>query len=178
MAMTNPTPTEPEVSTNSPAASARHSLSPAAWGALSAIAVAVIGGLVTVATTVIPLRQDQPKSPPPEKATLTTDAIAGKWTGIATADNGDRYTLSVAILPDCEVGDRCGTIAVAEVPCYGEISLYGVAENTFEFNVDQFDHRSSASCSPGAGEHFHLLPDGRLAYQADWGVEGILAAAR
>lgn len=175
--MTDPPPTEPEIPADSSASRTR--LSPAAWGALSAIAVALIGGLVTIVTAVIPFWQDQKNSSVSPLAPLTTEVIAGKWTGTATADHGnDRYTLSVAILPDCEVGDRCGTIAIAEVPCYGEISLYGVADGTFEFNVDHFDRRSSASCSPGAGEHFRLLPDGRLAYQADWGGEGILEAAR
>ncbi|WP_204141808.1 DUF5602 domain-containing protein [Halomicronema sp. CCY15110] len=74
--------------------------------------------------------------------------------------------------------DHCGTIAVAAVPGYGQIALYGISDGTFEFNVDHCDHRSSASGSPEAGEHFCLLPPQSARLPSRLGGEGVLAASR
>jgi CHAT domain len=110
---------------------------------------------------------------------VTADAIAAQWSGEAKTASGQIYTIQVEIRPSCQLGATCGTISVLQVPCYGEISLKAVQNDTYEFDVSNFDSRSSTTgCTPGAGEYFQLLPDGRLSYRADWGVQGVLDKAQ
>ncbi len=166
-------------------------LSKEAWAAVSAITVALIGGIAAIITTLIPkLPIGQTSSPTISSASIslpsggaslsvnssvaTADGIAGRWTGQAKNSSGDFYTISVEISLSCKLGEKCGTISVVQVPCYGEISLKAVQNDDYEFDVRNFDGRSSSKCTPGAGEHFKFLPDGRLSYRADWGVQGIL----
>jgi hypothetical protein len=182
-------PVKPEVEAE--ASGNQKGLSKEAWAAVSAIAVALIGGLVAIVTAIIPkLPSDQPlpsptravSSPPstvPNSPTgntqvMTADAIANRWTGQAKTSSGEVYTINVEIRPACQLGQKCGTISVLQMPCYGEIALKAVQSDDYEFDVSNFDARSSAKCKPGAGEHFKLLPDGTLGYRADWGVQGIL----
>jgi hypothetical protein len=55
------------------------------------------------------------------------------------------------------------------VPCYGQISLVGVEDDEVEFRVANFTAESNQQiCQPGAGEHFRLRPDGRLAYRTTY----------
>jgi hypothetical protein len=173
--MTDPNSPDSEPTPEASSRETSPGLSPAAWTGISAIAVALIGGLVTMATTLIPLGQ-KPASTPPDKTVVpTADALAGRWAGMAHTADGQTYTIALSIRTACQVGQTCGTISVLEVPCHGELSLYGRADDNYEFNVGHFDSSSSATCTPGAGEHFHKLPDGGLSYRADWGIEGILS---
>ena len=153
-----------------------------AWTAIGAVAVALIGGAVTIITTIIPkLQIDRPSSSPTEfvsPSINTADAIAGKWSGEAKTSSGDFYTINVEIRPACKLNEKCGTISVLQLPCYGEISLKAFQNGDYEFDVSNFNARSSAKCTPGAGEHFKPRPDGRLSYRADWGVQGILDKVR
>lgn len=171
--MTEPNSPEPKPAPRESSQDKSPGLSPAAWTGLSAIAVALIGGLVTLATTLIPLRET-PSSPTVNTAAPNADVLAGRWAGSAHTPDGQTYTIALSIRTTCQVGQICGTISVLEVPCHGELSLYGVTDDNYEFNVDHFDRSSSANCTPGAGEHFHKLPNGDLAYRADWGIEGVL----
>jgi len=164
-------------------------LSKEAWAAVSAIAVALISGAVAIITTMIPKPSAQTSSSPTASIStspsviaspsanaqvVTADAIAKHWSGKAKTSSGELYTIDVTIHPSCKLGGKCGTISVLQVPCYGEISLKAVQNDDYEFDVSNFDNRSSAKCTPGAGEHFKPLPDGRLSYRADWGIQGIL----
>jgi hypothetical protein len=168
-------------------------LSKEAWAAVSAIAVALISGAVAIITTVIPKPSAQPSSSPTASIAtspsviaspsinaqvVTADAIAKHWSGQAKTSSGELYTINVTIHPSCKLGEKCGTISVLQVPCYGEISLKAVQNDDYEFDVSNFDNCSSAKCTPGAGEHFKPLPDGRLSYRADWGVQGVLDKAQ
>lgn len=158
-------------------------LSKEAWAAVSAITVALIGGAVAIITTLIPEHQVAQPSPSPGSvspsgntvdAIHTADAIAGRWSGEAKTSSGEFYTINVEIRQSCKLDEKCGTISVLQVPCYGEISLKAFQNEDYEFDVSNFDGRSSTTCTPGAGEHFKPLPGGRLSYRADWGVQGIL----
>jgi len=155
-------------------------LSKEAWAAVSAIAVALISGAVAIITTIIPKPQPVPPSLSPGSASPinTADAIASHWVGQAKISSGEFYTINVDIRQSCKLGEKCGTISVLQVPCYGEVSLKAIHNEDYEFEVSNFDSRSSAKCTPGAGEHFKLLLDGRLSYRADWGVQGILDKAQ
>lgn len=88
--------------------------------------------------------------------------------------SGQAFTIDLEIRQGCKVGEKCGTISVLQVPCYGKIYLKEMFNDSYEFDVRNFDNRSSKQCSPGAGEHLKLLPDGKLSYKADWGIQGIL----
>jgi hypothetical protein len=156
-------------------------LSKEAWAAVSAIAVALIGGAVAIMTAMIPkLPIDKPSSSPipvspsVDLQVVTADAIAGKWRGEVRTTSGETFTISAEIRQSCRLNEKCGTISVLQVPCYGEISLKALQSENYEFDVSNFDGRSSPKCTPGAGEHFKPLPDGRLSYRADWGIQGIL----
>jgi len=159
-------------------------LSKEAWAAVSAIAVALISGAVAIITTIIPKSPIGQPSPSPSgsvspsvntaDAIHTADAIAGKWSGEARTTSGETFTINAEIRQSCRLNEKCGTISVLQVPCYGEISLKALQNEDYEFDVSNFDSRSSPKCTPGAGEHFKPLPDGRLSYRADWGVQGIL----
>ena len=160
-------------------------LSKEAWAAVSAIAVALIGGVVAIMTAMIPkLPLDKPSSSPipvspsVDSRVVTADAIANRWTGRAKNSSGELYTITVEIRQSCKLGEKCGTISVLPVPCYGEISLKSVQSDDYEFDVSNFDSRSSPKCTPGAGEHFKLLSNGKLSYKADWDAQGILGKAQ
>lgn len=102
--------------------------------------------------------------------------IAGKWSGQASDASGTSFRIEVEIYASCKLNEKCGTISVSHVPCYGQISLKEASNGDYEFNVGNFDSRSDAkNCQPGAGEHFKLLADGKLSYAASYsGAKGTL----
>jgi hypothetical protein len=179
-------------------------LSKEAWTAVSAIAVALIGGIVTIATTILNQPLPSPSTSPPSTPPTTgsssapnpvptvfptpsasapleiSNAILGKWLGSAKDPSGASFRIAVEIHRGCHLNKRCGSISVPEVPCYGEISLQNVSNNDYEFYVSNFDSRSNLTlCKPGAGEHFQPLSDGRLAYKATYSdAQGILEKVR
>ena len=167
-------------------------LSKEAWTAISAVAVALIGGIVTLVTTLVNKQPSpSPSSTAPSSDTsLPTPASSpsvpvqpemaniplGKWSGVVKEPSGTSFPINVEINQDCSLNQKCGYISVPEVPCYGEISFVSVKSNYYEFDVSNFDTRSDPNiCKPGAGELFRLLPDGRLADKATYSnAEGIL----
>ena len=191
--MTNKQPEQSKANPEVEESVKQKGLSKEAWAAVSAIAVALIGGIAATMTAIIPkLPLDQPASPPMTSAStsspsvlaspsvdsqVTADAIANHWAGSAKSSSGKVYTLTVEIRKACKLGEKCGAISVLPVPCYGEISLKAVQSDDYEFDVSNFDRRSSPTCTPGAGEHFKLLPNGNLSYRADWDAQGILGKA-
>ncbi|MGH9840943.1 MAG: hypothetical protein ACREEM_19485 [Blastocatellia bacterium] len=95
--------------------------------------------------------------------------IAGKWSGQAKDPSGTTFQVEVDIYSSCKLNEKCGTISVSHVPCYGEIFLKEAGGGDYEFHVDNFDNRSDLkTCQPGAGEHFKLLADGKLSYVATY----------
>jgi hypothetical protein len=154
-------------------------LSKEAWTAISAVAVAIIGGIFTVVTTL--LNKQSPSSPsspstsaPPQPK--VANIPVGKWSGVAKEPSGANFPINVEINQVCSLKQKCGYISVPKVPCYGEISFVDINNDYYEFDVSNFDVRSDPKiCKPGAGELFRLLPDGRLAYKATYSnAEGVL----
>jgi hypothetical protein len=156
----------------------RKGLSKEAWVAIGTISAALITGIVTL---IIHLSPQQPKSNPaptvtplpataspsqlPPPSSKTADSIAGKWSGTAKDNAGKSFQITLEIRKSCAVNERCGLISVSHVPCYGEVFLEKAEGKDFEFRVANFYGQSNrAVCQPGAGEHFHLRPDGRLDY--------------
>jgi hypothetical protein len=105
----------------------------------------------------------------------TVASLAGSWSG-PVQEASATYEMTVDIRESCVLNAVCGAIALPHVPCYGEISLQSEMEGDFEFRVDRFDARSNAAkCTPGAGEHFRLMSDGKLQYWASYSeAKGVL----
>lgn len=172
----------------------RRGLTPAGWTAISAIAVAVIGAVVTLTTTwwqrptsaakVEPpgavARVSEPaaskaEAGPPGVALPDPTRWAGSWIGSAQAPGAPRFKVELVISPGCAQGKACGTISVPSVPCKGRITLAEVRPEGAEFGVDQFEAGSAPACQPGAGEVFKETPEGALAYTATYsGARGVL----
>lgn len=153
----------------------RKALSKEAWVAIGTIAAALITGIVTVIIHLLPAAEKSPAaavaSPSPVVSTSiqTADAIAGKWSGTARDSRGKTFQLTLEVRKSCALNERCGSISVSHVPCYGEVFLDKAQDLEFEFRVDNFDARSNRSvCQPGGGEHFKLRHDGRLVYSTTY----------
>jgi hypothetical protein len=119
-------------------------LSKEAWAAISAIAVALIGGIVTVVTTLCN-KQSSPSSSPtaPSSEVVTSPTPSspstsvpiqlevaniplGKWSGMAKEPSGTSFPINVEINQACSLNQKCGYISVPEVPCHGEISFVSI----------------------------------------------------
>ena len=165
----------------------RSGLSKEAWVAIGTIVAALITGIVTLLIHVLP--QAPPSQAPPVQSSTPpaststrpvatgVDAIVGKWVGMAQDSNGARFQVTLEIKKPCSPNEPCGSISVSHVPCYGEVFLVKAEDNDFEFRVDNFDGKSNPTiCQPGAGEHFTLRPDGKVAYKTTYEpvAQGIL----
>jgi hypothetical protein len=164
-------------------------LSKEAWAAISAIAVALIGGIVTVVTTLDNKQSSPSSSPPSEVVTSPSSPFTsasrrlevaniplGKWSGMAKEPSETPFPIIVEINQACSLNQKCGYISVPEVPCHGEISFVSINDDYYEFDVGNFDAGSDPNlCESGAGELLRLLPDGGLAYKATYSnAEAIL----
>ena len=138
------------------------------WQTLPGILTATATIITAVTGLIVALNQMGLFSKKAEKAPPAVDkpmTIAGKWSGQAKQSTGTSFQIDVLIRPSCKVGEKCGTISVSHVPCYGEITLKEVNSGDYEFSVSDFDNRSNSRvCTPGAGEHFRLLENGKLSY--------------
>jgi len=161
-------------------------LSKEAWIAAGAtLGAALIGGVVALWTHLTPAAQSSPApasaaattataSAAPDSSTQdaaasTINAIVGKWKGTARDSTGTTFQIALEVTDKCAPGQLCGSISVSHVPCYGQIFLENVDNGDVEFRVDNFDDRSNRQvCQPGAGEHFRLQPDGKLAYHTKY----------
>ncbi|MBV9880096.1 MAG: hypothetical protein JO180_06340 [Gemmatirosa sp.] len=158
-------------------ASPAKGLSKEAWGAITAITVAVISGAVTLAVHLWQPSKGA-SSPAPGassgSASVNADAIAGRWAGTAAGSDGHAFTVEAEIAPGCTPAARCGIISVSNLPCFGALYLYTIAGDDYEFRVDDFTKSSAKACTSGAGEHFRRLPDGTLQYTTNYGPRGVL----
>ena len=173
---------------SSDAGEGRKGLSKEAWVAISTITAALITGIVTLIIHLAPPKPSSNPGPTPSPAQvtaasaqtpvgITADAIAGKWTGQARDTNGKSFQITLEIKKSCTINERCGLISVSHLPCYGEVFLEKARDRDFEFRVDNFYGQSNReSCQAGAGELFHLRPDGKLDYKTTYEpeAEGLL----
>jgi hypothetical protein len=155
-------------------------LSKEVWTAISAIVVALIGGIVTIFATIY---KPSPSPSPSTSASIDSptqpkvaDIPLGKWSGMAKEPSGNSFPINVEINQACSLNKKCGYISVPEIPCNGEISFINVNNDYYEFDVSNFDAKSDLKiCKPGAGELFRVLPDSRLVYKATYSnAEGVL----
>jgi hypothetical protein len=168
---------------------------PSFWVTLPGILTAVAGLITAVTGLLVVLTQfvngdaekaeDSPatgaatsaQSPSEEKGTAGEgDALAGTWSGTAAHGNGgNRFRVRLDIASPCRLREPCGTISVSSVPCRGQVTLWKVRAETYEFYVDNFTGDSSPDCSPGAGDFFELVDDRTLRYTTDYAdIHGVL----
>lgn len=165
-------------------ARAKRRLSGEAWAAIGVIGAAVISGVVTLLIHVIP-GSGSPSTAAsgavPTKSTAsaatsqTTGAdsspvaqMIGSWKGTATDPDGTVFQITLDITRYCGLKEFCGSIAIPDVPCYGNVFLENVNNGDVEFKVQNFKAGSSPKCTAGAGEHFRLKSDGSLDYYASY----------
>lgn len=141
------------------------------WHTIPGVLTAIAGTITALTGLIAALHQvgivgvDKEKQPLPKNGpSLTADVIAGKWSGKAKSVDGALFQVDIEIENSCVLDGKCGVISVSHVPCHGELFLHGIENNNYEFRVDNFTNNSSAMCTPGAGEHFTILPDGTLLY--------------
>ena len=161
-------------------------LSKEAWIAIGTIVAALITGIVTLLIHILPqaprsqapAQSSTPPALPSSRPVATAaDALVGKWVGMAQDSTGTRFEVTLEIKKPCSPNEPCGSISVSHVPCYGEVFLVKMQNNDFEFRVDNFDAKSNQTiCQPGAGEHFKLRSDGKVAYTTSYEpiAQGIL----
>jgi hypothetical protein len=94
----------------------------------------------------------------------TADPVSGTWSGEATQATGESFEVRVEIKEGCAITERCGSISVSHVPCFGELYFHGFSRGRYEFSVDNFSRASARSCTPGAGEYLTPQEDGTLLY--------------
>ena len=147
-------------------------LSAGAWSAIAAIAVALISGVVTIATHTTRPSPAPPASdasgPPPIVWPTNADAVAGTWAGTVEGDDRAPFQVEAVIAKGCVPNARCGTISVNSTPCDGLLYLQSIDRDDYEFRVGKFTTTSSKKCTPGAGEHFRPQPDGTVLYSATY----------
>jgi hypothetical protein len=155
------------------AASKEGGLSAGAWGAITAITVAVVSGIVTLATHMMrpspPAPTADPGGPPAVAAFPTNaDAVAGTWAGTVAGDDGKPFQVEAVIARGCVPNARCGVISVSSTPCAGSLYLVTIDRDGYEFRVADFTRTSSKRCTPGAGEHLQPQADGTLLYTTSY----------
>ena len=161
-------------------------ISAAAWSAIAAIAVAVIGAVVTLTTAWWQHAPANPAaaSPPAPAAEPRTAELAaaadpaswkGAWTGVAQAPGEAPFAVQVTIAEGCVLNAPCGTIRVPK--CVGRLTLARLGDaGEAEFNVADFDASSDPEvCKPGGGEVLKAGAGGTLTYTATYsGATGVL----
>jgi hypothetical protein len=96
-------------------------------------------------------------------AMVTTDAIAGTWSGTISNLAGTFSTaLKLSIQAGCTPGKNCGSFSAPQLPCSGDLFLQTINSETFIFLEQNVS--GAASCKSGGIEQLQLLPDGTLSY--------------
>ena len=92
------------------------------------------------------------------------DSIAGKWTGtLFDILEPGSTPLKVEIQTGCTVGKVCGTFAIPELPCSGDLALVTINGKTFTFLEQNMSGGSSCVTSAGS-QYIRMRPDGSLAW--------------
>ncbi len=97
-------------------------------------------------------------------AIITTDAIAGTWSGTISSLTGTFSTsVNLSIQAGCKPGKVCGTFAAPQLPCTGDLFLETINGETFLFLEQNVS--GAASCKSGGYEQIQLLADRTLSYE-------------
>jgi len=97
-------------------------------------------------------------------AIVSTDAIAGTWSGTISNLAGTFSTsVKLSIQAGCTPGEDCGTFSAPQLPCNGDLFLKTINGQAFLF-LEQ-NASGAASCKSGGYEQLQLLADGTLSYE-------------
>jgi hypothetical protein len=155
-----------------------------AWAAIGAVGAAVITGVVALLVHLTPAAdREQPETRAAQSRPATTastsrpasakaspaEPMIGSWKGTATDTDNTVFRIAASFTQYCHLKEYCGSIAVPDVPCYGDLYLEKVTADDIEFKVQNFKAGSDPKCTPGGGEHFQLRSDGTLSYYASYG---------
>jgi hypothetical protein len=146
---------------------------PGVLTAIATVLTAVTGLLIAFGQLGLFDREDGNTAPNGQSSTAIStpgdtaenaDPVSGTWSGEATQGSGGSFEVRLEIKEGCEIAERCGSISVSHVPCFGDLSFYEVSRGRYEFSVDNFSGDSGTSCTPGAGEYLTPQEDGTLLY--------------
>ena len=99
----------------------------------------------------------------PAPASLSTDAIAGTWSGTIANPGGTFSTaVKLSIQAGCQPGKICGSFSAPQLPCNGNLFLQTINGETFLFQEQNAS--GAATCKSGGYEQLQLLGDGTLSY--------------
>lgn len=97
-------------------------------------------------------------------AIVTTDSIAGTWSGTISNLAGTFSTsVKLSIQTGCKPGEVCGTFSAPQLPCRGDLFLRTINGETFLF-LEQ-NASGAASCKSGGYEQLQLQADRTLSYE-------------
>ena len=160
---------------------------PGVLTAVATIITAVTGLLIAFGQLGLFEDEGTPTGGQPETVTpqlddqtdATTDPISGTWSGEATQETGGNFDVQLEIGKGCALNERCGTISVSNVPCFGDLFFHDFSGGRYEFSVENFSAASGDGCTPGAGEYLTPQGDGTLLYTTgyDPAIRGILYKA-
>ncbi len=92
-----------------------------------------------------------------------TDFIAGTWSGTISNPTGSfSAPISLSIQAGCEPDNVCGTFAVPQIPCAGDLYLQEIKDDVFLFQEQ--NTTGSANCKSGGYEELQLQAYGTLSY--------------
>jgi hypothetical protein len=91
---------------------------------------------------------------------VTTDAIAGTWSGnMHVSDRNAVERTKLIILAGCEPGSACGTLQNYPALCTWEITYDGFSGGAYQYH---FSKILAGPCGQGSKGSLTLLPDGSL----------------
>jgi hypothetical protein len=161
------------------------------WSSIPGVLTAV-GGIITAVTGLLIAlgsfgggdggteRQEERSQTPSLQVdnvgAATADPIAGTWVGEASQGDRGVFDVRLEIGVGCALNERCGTISVSSLPCFGDLYLHTISGEGYEFNVDNFSPASDEACAPGAGEFLTPQDEGTLLYTTSYDddIQGVL----
>jgi hypothetical protein len=94
---------------------------------------------------------------------LSTDAIAGIWSGVIGNSAGTFSTpVKLSIQAGCQPDKVCGTFSAPQLSCNGDLFLQIINSETFLFQEQNVS--GSAACQSGGYEQLQLSAGGTLSY--------------
>jgi len=100
----------------------------------------------------------------PTLSPLTTNGLAGKWTGIVSNSTGTFSTrVDLSIQSSCELGKPCGAFSAPQLPCSGTLVLQAVKGEIYLFQEQ--NAIGASSCASGGYEQLRSQANGTVLYE-------------
>lgn len=117
----------------------------------------------------------QPGSITTPVSVITTDPIAGKWSGTISNSSGTFSTvITLEIQSGCKPGKECGIYSTPKLSCTGKLFLKKVDREKFTF-VEQ-GVTGGASCASGGYEYLQPLANGTLSYSFSFAPDSSISS--